>query len=342
MTANVTLVGDAIENPANALTMLHAAEMFGAACRFRNTKRLTDAFVEARAVTSAEVQALHSRIVACDNLPGAADVYGFQAGHDFALVVGNERRGLSHEFITTATDRVQVPMQSRRVTCLNVAAAAAVGLYYLCGPRVSAMAVRKDPASRRPDLLLCRPADHFELGSTIRSAAGLGWDRAFIEDPLRAWFGCDRVVRSEGRAAARRGKNEILLIPCPAQESYAYARVTVITCEQIGVPLHRVNLAGGPGQLIVIPDESSGAFAGDWRRMGRQVELAHVPLPRAEFTYHYRLAATVALAEISRQVGRRAPTKAPPAPRPPIYDHTLEQLAEAAGEIVALEDLLEY
>jgi hypothetical protein len=46
--------------------------------------------------------------------------------------------------------------------------------------------------------------------------------------------------------------------------------------------------------------------------------------------YHhadYRLIATIALAEISRQVGRRAAGKVPVAPRPPIYDRGFERLA---------------
>ena len=52
--------------------------------------------------------------------------------------------------------------------------------------------------------------------------------------------------------------------------------------------------------------------------------------------------ATIALAEISRQVGRRPAIKVRPAGRPPIYDHRLARLAEAAGQIVSLEELLEY
>src|SRR5439155_13920378 len=143
-------------------------------------------------------------------LPGARDVYGFHASRDFAVLVGNERRGLSHEFASLSTDRVQVPTLSRRINSLNVAAASAVALYYLRGTPVRPMAVRKDPRSRRPELLLLGADDHFELGSTIRSAAALGWERVFIEDRHRVWFGCDRAVRSEGRAAARRGRNEIL------------------------------------------------------------------------------------------------------------------------------------
>ena len=348
--SGVMLVGDGIENPANALTMIHAAAMFGARCRFRDTKGLAESGVRAglagemfSSTTGDEIQALHSRIIAFDNLPGAREVYGFRAGHEFAVLLGNERRGLSHEFTSLATDRVQVPMLSRRINCLNVAAASAVALYYLCAPPVGPMAVRKDPRTRRPELLLLGAGDHFELGSTIRSAAAFGWERAFIEDRHRVWFGCERAVRSEGRAAARRGKNEILLIPCPTGAAYSYPRVTVITSKRVGVPLHRASFAGGPSQLIVIPDESQVEAAGeDWSRFGRQVDFAHLQLPNPDFTYHYRLVATITLAEISRQVGRRPAVKVPTGPRPPIYDHAVKELAEASGEFVSFDELLRY
>jgi hypothetical protein len=347
------LVGDGIEKPANALTMVDAAGMFGATCRFRDTKGLANAAASEAGVSngcekfasidSEQLRPLHSRIIAFDNLPGARDLYGFHSGRRFAVLLGNERRGLSHEFASLATDKVELPMQSRRINCLNVAAASAVALYYLCGPPVGSMAVRKDPRSRRPELILLGPGDHFELGSTIRSAAGLGWERVFIEDRFQMWFGCDRALRSEGRAAARRGKNDILLVPCPLNAVHSYPRVTVITCKRIGVPLHRANLAGGRSQLIVIPDEERiESAAEDWARFGGEVEFVHLQLPRADFTYHYRLVATIALAEILRQVGRRPAVKVPPGPRPPIYDHKLGELAQVAGELVSFEQLLSY
>src|SRR5437867_4301067 len=153
---SVTLIGDGIENPANALVMIHCAEMFGASCRFRDTKGLAQSEVAIPAggvafasIEPTEVHRLHSRIVAFENLPAAAEVYGYQAGPDFAVLVGNERRGLSYECAKLATDKLQMPMTSRRINCLNVAAASAVALYYLCGTKVGPMAVRGDPANRR-------------------------------------------------------------------------------------------------------------------------------------------------------------------------------------------------
>ena len=266
-----------------------------------------------------------------------------QAGQDFALMVGNERRGLSYECARLATDKVQVPMSSRRVNCLNVGAASAVALYYLCGTRVGPMAVRGEPNNRRPEVLLLGPGDHVEAGSAIRSTAAFGWSRVFIEDRKQVWFGCDRVVRSEGRAAARRGKNEILCIPSPAGASHAFARVIVVTAPHPGAPLHRLNLARGPSQLIVIPDESCIDCNGeDWSRFGKEIEFGQLQLPVAEYAYHYRLPATIALAEIARQVGRRPSFKAPPPTRPPIYDNRLASLAEATGEVVSLKELIAY
>ena len=344
------LVGDGIENPANALTMTHAAAMFGATCRFRDTKGLnlnlenpTPPEQSFHPITSPELQALHSRIIAFDNLPGARDIYGFRAGPDFTVLLGNERRGLSHELASLATDRVQIPMLSRRINCLNVAAASAVALNYLCKPPVGPMATRKDPRSRRPELLLLGACDHFELGSTIRSAAAFGWERAFIEDSHRVWFNCDRGIRAEGRAAARRARNEILLVPCPPASTYNYHQAIVVTRQEIGMPLQRTNFAAGPNHLVVIPDESQiDVTTYDWSRFSPSVKFAHLSLPKTDFPYHYRLVATIALAEISRQVGRPPTAKRPAAPRPPIYDYDLGRIANVAGELVALEDLVGY
>src|ERR1043166_1744491 len=290
MDERTTLVGDSIENPANALVMVHAAQMFGAACRFRDTKGLAQSTEAATLSTTAfpaiepdEIARLHPRIIAFENLPRAAEIYGYQAGRDFALMVGNERRGLSYECARLATDNVQVPMLSRRVNCLNVAAASAVALYYLGGKRVGPMAVRGEPNNPRPELLLLGPADHVELGSAIRSTAGFGWGRVFIEDRQRVWFGCERTVRSEGRAAARRGKNEILCIPCPAGAAQSFTRVTIITTQPSGAPVHRVNLARGTSQLIVIPDEITvDQSAERSSRLGKEIEFAHLQIPAKE------------------------------------------------------------
>jgi len=108
-------------------------------------------------------------------------------------------------------------------------------------------------------------------------------------------------------------------------------------------PVHRVNLARGPSQLVVIPDEKNvDGSAETWSRLVKEVEFAHLQIPATAFHYHYRLTATIVLAEISRQVGRRPSAKVPRAGRPPIYDHRLARLVETPGQIVSLEDLADY
>ena len=332
MSSCASLVGDGIENPGNALAMVHAAEMYGAECLFRDTKGLAESESLLQALgerfpctAGEEIRVAHSRIIAFDNLPGAAEVYSFNPGTCPAILVGNERRGLSHGFRELATDVVQVPMVSRRINCLNVAAR------------------RGNPASRRPELLLGGGGGHVELGSAIRSAAAFGWERAFIDDRQQVWFGCDRVSTSEGRAAARRGRNAIRLVPCPSGSTRGFQWVTVVTRSRSGRPLHKANLARGGRQLVVISDESmDDATAEDWTGLGQDVQFAQLDLPVDDFTYHFRLTATVAMAEVSRQVGRRLPGVRKPGRRAPVYDRALELTAETSGEVLQLEDLLEY
>lgn len=346
----MSLVGDSIETPGNALTMIHAAQMFDVGCCFRDTKGLVESPLLLHelgesfpSITASDVQLNHSRIIAFDNLKGAKDVYDFRPGKDFAVVVGNERRGLSRMFRELATDSVEIPMLSRRINTLNVAAASAVALHYLSNVQVGRMRQRSHPEKRRPELLLMGGADHIELGSAVRSATALGWRRAFVEDREGIWFGCDRITRSEGRAAARRGRNSIRLVPCSVNANHKFSEVIVLTTTSVGRPLHKLNLARGVQQLVAIPDQSSvNINSEEWSRLGREIKFAHLDLPVIDFAYHYRLIATIAMAEISRQVGRRRPGTKRPSRWEPVYDRALELLADKVGEDVWLEDLLDY
>src|SRR5207249_2924827 len=155
-----------------------------------------------------------------------------------------------------------------------------------------------------------------------RSAGAFGWERVLLEDRMGVWFGAGRSVKAEGRAAARRHRNPIHLIPTTTDSHYAFAEVCIITSRPTtgSTLIHRANLAGGPKQLLVIADESGvdsggvadagGAGGGEWHRLGRDVRFLHLDLPREEFVYHYRLIASIALAEVARQVGRKALARA--------------------------------
>lgn len=343
----MTLVGDGIENPHNARTMIDAAGMFGARCLFRDRAGLAVAWAEygfpAEALplaAMAEIARDHAPIIACDNLDGAADVYGFRptGGERSAVVMGNERRGLAHDVRALAQHTVRIPMAARGLNCLNVAAASAVALYYLThgsGPTQSSI----HPQKRRPEVMLVGPVDHIELGSSIRSAGAFGWERLLLEDRAAAWFGCDRLMRAEGRGAARRGRNPIRVIPATPDSRYAFQQVCVLTTRRGGIPLHRARLAAGPRQLIAIPDETAVDIEReDWERLAREVVFVRLEAPARTYVYHYRLIASILLAEIARQVGRAVPAAARPR-HAPIYDRTLELLDTELGETVFLDDL---
>jgi tRNA G18 (ribose-2'-O)-methylase SpoU len=349
----LTLIGDSIENPWNALAMMHAAGMVGSACLFRDHKHLSAAWHETITeysdlprITLGELEQRYPAIVALDNSDGASEIYGFRPTKPgpIALVVGNERLGISRDIGRVAHDAVEIPMVSRQMNCLNVAAAAAVGLYYLARGGGRRLQTRNDPQRRRPDLLLMGAGNPVELGSSIRSACAFGWERALVEDRCGVWFGCDRITRSEGRGAARRGRNPIRLIPANAGTSHAYRTVVVVTVAYPGTPLQQANLSHGKEQLIVIPDEGEVRIdEEDWERLGRSVEFVHLDLPASDFVYHYRLIATIAMAEAARQVGR-TPRKAARerGRRKPVYEKALQALLEERGELVFLEELEDY
>jgi hypothetical protein len=77
--------------------------------------------------------------------------------------------------------------------------------------------------------------------------------------------------------------------------------------------------------------------------LGDEVQFVQVEALAEAFAYHYRLPATIALAETARQVGQRAPASGRrPAREEPSYDKALQTVAGTVGEEVLLEDLMGY
>ena len=110
--AAISLIADGIENPHNALVLIHAAAMFGSECFFRDRKHLAATWMDMKAepnnlptVTRESLLHDYSPVVALDNLEGAADIYGYRLprGERPALVAGNERFGIAQD-ITSAAD----------------------------------------------------------------------------------------------------------------------------------------------------------------------------------------------------------------------------------------------
>jgi hypothetical protein len=289
----ITLVGAGIENPGNVAALADAAAMVGAAFALHEPR--CDA--PARRLTREELAGF-SPIIALENAPRAESLHGFRmpAGPRPALLVGNERAGIPREALALAARTVVIPLASRRLNTLNVAAAAAIALHTLTRGGGAAQRVRSDPERHRPALRFVTPTDAVELGSALRSAAALGWSRVEVDDRHRVWFGADRATQAQGRGAARRGRNELRVAPVDPTRAYD----EVILVDDLA-RLHRLDLARGPGQLIIIDD-----------------------------TPRLRLVASIALAEVARQVGVRG-AKGRSRPRGPSYEL-------AAAEAVVVED----
>jgi hypothetical protein len=286
-------------------------------------------------------------IIACDTLPEAVDLFGCRPapGERPAVVVGNERLGLTHAVQARARQKVRIPMAERGIGSLNVAAAAAIALYFLSrggGP----MQKRRSPAAHRPDILLLGPNDHAELGCAVRSAAAFGWGRVLVEDRAGVWFWADRQRRAEGRAAARQSKNSITIVRVEPERRYAYDEVVIIRPAPGpgSIPLTRVNLARGARQLVVLPDQAAIEISlEEWWRFSRGVRVAHLGLTNPPTVPRYRALTGIALAEIARQVGRTATPARPGPDRGPRYERALEVIRESEdSEELSFAELLAY
>ena len=122
--------------------MLHAAAMFDGECVFRDRAKLAAAWREAgladdalRFVDQADDRARDLsagyRLRHIRSAPRASTGFRMPAGEQPAVIVGNERRGIAHDMQRIASHAVQIPLASRTLNSLNVAAASAVALYYL-------------------------------------------------------------------------------------------------------------------------------------------------------------------------------------------------------------------
>jgi tRNA G18 (ribose-2'-O)-methylase SpoU len=320
------LVGDGVENPANAEALVAAAEMFGAACGFRDERGLLPA------VSTVDTEALlASPIVAVDNATGAESVYrSGPARAGSSVVVGNERKGIRGDLLRAASRTVTIPMPGRGVNTLNVATAAAVALHYLSGATGRRTVRGTRPESQRPGVLLAGPRDHVEAGSSLRSAAAFGWNTVALDDRDKVWFGTPRPVRAEGRAAARSHRNPLRVVP--GGSIPAYTRIVICTADADGPPVHRADLTG-PGTLLVVPD-------GDWEAPPG-AEFARVEAPGA--AGRYRFVTGIVLAEAARQLGPRPDGSAGRPPRKGLsYRSALDLADPSAGDVVEAWELLRY
>lgn len=289
--ATPILVGDHIENAGNADCLRAAAAMFDWQCGFIGDSVQPDGAwrLHGDALARSGVP-----IIAVENASGAEDLFKYRPPQGpFAVVVGNERKGVSRELLRLADRVIQIPIHSVQLNCLNVAAAASVTLYRLAR-QSRQIATRGGRGGGRPAVVFAGVDDAVELGSAVRSAACFGWDEVLVADRHDVWFDADRVTRSIGRGAARRARNPIRVLPLPT--AAAFDEVCVIGTGA-GEPLRRADLVRGPRQLVVVGD----AAAVDVARLAPRIH--RIQLEVEPGSHPFRLVASIALAEIARQLG---------------------------------------
>jgi SpoU rRNA methylase family protein len=331
LTYRARLVGDGIENPANAEALTEAAQMFEVACAFRDSRGLVEHHPGLSTIDTAALPV--GPLIAVDNVPGAESVYrAEQVQSGSSIVVGNERRGIRPDILRAAAKTVQIPMPGRGVNTLNVATAAAVALYYLTNAHGRRHARAPRPESHRPAVLLAAPGDHVEAGSSLRSAAAFGWETVAVDDREKVWFGTPRPVRNEARAAARSHRNPLRVVPAGDAWSPPGRRIVVCSPYVDGPPLHRAELTG-LDTMLVIPDGEG------WE-----------PPPNAEFARlavratraGTRLITGIVLAEAARQLGARTAAVRRPPRRGLSYGSGLDLNAPPDADLVKPWELTEY
>ena len=285
------VIGDHIETSGNADCLRAAAEMFAWECGFADD---SDQGIDIAMLARSGVP-----IIALENAPEAEDLFKYRPpAEPFAIVVGNERKGISRRVLRVADRVVQIPVASRRINTINVAAAAAVAVHQLTHARQRRLCACGGRGHNRPDVLFAGAGDPIELGSAVRSAACFGWSRLFVHD-RRTWFAADRVTRSLARGAARRGRNPIRVLPLGGDEPFD--EVCVVSTRD-GEPLPRADLVRGGRRLVVIADHGAELDDDDLAGLGSRVRRVCLTVEPGR-PCPFRLVASIALAEIARQSG---------------------------------------
>ncbi len=75
---------------------------------------------------------LGTQLIGCETVAGAKPIWEVDSSHKFALIMGEEKMGLSSTTIELCDEIAEIPM-TPRVPSLNVAVASAIGLYEFLG-----------------------------------------------------------------------------------------------------------------------------------------------------------------------------------------------------------------
>ena len=258
-----TLVGVDIAGEWNRPLLVNAARLSDCSCAFARSDGFAKANKGSGGAPDDDLEVLlqgFQRIVACEATKKSVGLYDFPAPREqTAVLVGNEEAGLPRAVLKRADSIVSIPMACSALSSLNVAVAGAIVLYALTRDLGRRKQRRSTLRLQGVDVLIQASADPHELGSLLRSVYAFGWRRVFLSDPHRIWFTEDPRVILAGRAAARRARNLLAVLPVEKLESPAYDAMLVCDPGEPGMTLSRLQLPECRRLLVVIGSGDSQA-----------------------------------------------------------------------------------
>ncbi len=274
----------------------NAAALSDASCVFASSGTAAAGALQNGTRLLDEVLDGFQHIVACEAVRDSKSVYALPAPRgSTAVIVGNEEKGVPRSVLKRTDAVVVVPMAGAAMSSVNVAVSAAVVLYAFSKD----LGRRKKPPCRLRrrdiDVLIDAPPDPHELGSLLRSAWAFGWRRIFVADEHHVWFSEDPKVILEGRAAARRAKNPIAVLPADRLDPADYEGIAVCDGRREGMPLSRWRLPACDRLLMVVGSGAHGARP--------DVERVYVDYVNAVVEPRFRHSGSILLSMISELSG---------------------------------------
>jgi hypothetical protein len=294
------LIGLDIEGHWNKPLLVNAAAMSGCQCDLAHSEPPLNAGSGESAGRLSLEAALDGcrHIVACETTRSSVSIYDFPAPRDrTAVIVGNEENGIPRRVLKQADTVVSIPMAQSGLSSINVAAAAAITLYAFTGDLGRKRWLRRGLRQQDVDVLIAAPADPHELGSLLRSVYAFGWRRVFLSDPHKVWFTEDPRVILESRAAARRARNPLAVLPVAKLDPSRYDALLMCDGGRPGSPLSRLRLPECQ-RLLVVFGTSDGAIHGGLPASDVTVDYADRAVPA-----RFRHIGSILLSVISQMLG---------------------------------------
>ncbi len=297
----LTVVGVDLEGAWNVPLMQNAADISGATLEWIWVEKDCPPDFPAK-VDPAGLDVLQKfdHVLGCEPGPRSASIYEVPAPRGTtAILMGNEQTGLPKAVLSRVEKLVSIPMRGKGMSSINVASAAAVVAYVLERDLGRKARSSVSVAGESVDVLIESPDDASELGSLLRSLWAFGWKKVYLDDRRGSWFAKDRPTVLKSRAAARRSKNPLAVLPSHLLDFSKYQSVLACTPRRSGSPLSRLQILRGNVLLVFCGQEAHDTL----EEMG--AESLYVDTASRTVAPRFRHRGSILFSAISEKLGWR-------------------------------------